>query len=109
MLAEYGYYTIFGEMDPSWFEITHLFDSPFYTVSYVTSATAALELGRMEDEQEGAGLEAWLQLLRTDRNQSFESFLQSAGIASPFEKGRIRECAEFLESQLSGGGMEYAA
>lgn len=109
VLAEYGYYTIFGEMDPSWFEITHLFDSPFYTVSYVTSATAALELGRMEDEEEGAGLEAWLQLLRTDRNQSFESFLQSAGIASPFEKGRIRECAEFLESQLSGGGMEYAA
>ena len=109
VLAEYGYYTIFGEMDPSWFEITHLFDSPFYTVSYVTSATAALELGRMEDEQEGAGLEAWLQLLRTDRNQSFESFLQSAGIASPFEKGRIRECAEFLESQLSGGSMEYAA
>ena len=109
VLAEYGYYTIFGEMDPSWFEITHLFDSPFYTVSYVTSATAALELGRMEDEEEGAGLEAWLQLLRTDRNQSFESFLQSAGIASPFEKGRIRECAEFLENQLSGGSMEYAA
>ena len=67
------------------------------------------EKDRMEDEEEGAGLEAWLQLLRTDRNQSFESFLQSAGIASPFEKGRIRECAEFLESQLSGGGMEYAA
>lgn len=109
VLADYGYYTIFGDMDPSWFEITHIFDSPFYTVSYVTSATAALELGRMEDEQEGAGLDAWLQLLHTDRNQSFESFLQSAGIASPFEKGRIRECAEFLESQLSGGSLDQAA
>lgn len=100
VLSDYGYPSIFGQADPTWFEVTHLFDAPFYTISYVTSATAALELGRMEQEQEGAGLAAWLQLLHTDRNQSFEDFLESAGIASPFEKGRIAACADFLAGEL---------
>lgn len=100
VLRSYGYPSIFGQADPTWFEVTHLFDAPFYTISYVTSATAALELGRMEEEQEGAGLKAWLYLLHTDRNQSFEDFLHSAGIASPFEKGRIAACADFLAGEL---------
>lgn len=100
VLSDYGYPSIFGQADPTWFEVTHLFDAPFYTISYVTSATAALELGRMEQEQEGAGLAAWLQLLHTDRNQSFEDFLESAGIASPFEQGRIAACADFLAGEL---------
>ena len=94
------YYSAFGEYDTTWFEVTHLFDAPFYTMSYVTSATAALELGRMETSQPGSGLEAWLKLVETDRNQSFESFLKEAGIASPFEQGRMQECGEFLKENL---------
>lgn len=100
VLEEYGYYSAFGEYDTTWFEVTHLFDAPFYTMSYVTSATAALELGRMETSQPGSGLEAWLKLVETDRNQSFESFLKEAGIASPFEQGRMQECGEFLKENL---------
>ena len=101
VLADYGYPSIFGQADPTWFEVTHLFDAPFYTISYVTSATAALELGQMEEKEQGAGLEAWLQLLHTSRDQSFADFLHTAGIASPFEKGRIAACADFLADELA--------
>lgn len=100
VLNEYGYYSIFGKQDPTWFEVTHLFDAPFYTMSYVTSVTAALELGKMEAESEGKGLQAWLKLLDSNRDQSFDVFLKEAGIASPFEKGRIEECGKFLQQNL---------
>lgn len=109
ILSEYGFYSIFGDYDPTWFEVTHLFDAPFYTMSYVTSATAAVELGRMEAEKEGAGFKAWMNLLKTDRNQSFEDFLKAAGIASPFDKGRIQECGEFLKKNLVKPGLKKAA
>lgn len=110
LLEEYGYQPLLGEgyADPSWFVVTHFFDAPFYTISYVTSATAALELGRIEVE-EGKGLESWLGMLKVDRNQSFEGFLNAAGIASPFEAGRIRECARFLSGQLTGQTSGKAA
>lgn len=109
VLNEYGLYSIFGDYDPTWFEVTHLFDAPFYTMSYVTSATAAVELGKMEAEKEGAGFKAWMNLLKTDRNQSFEDFLKAAGIASPFDKGRIQQCGEFLKKNLVPQGVRKAA
>ncbi len=109
VLQEYGYYSIFGEYDPTWFEVTHFFDAPFYTISYVTSATAALELGKMESEKGGVGLQAWLNMLTTNRDQSFEDFLNEAGIASPFENGRIEQCAEFLQQELLDGSVQNAA
>ena len=109
VLHEYGYYSIFGEYDPTWFEVTHFFDAPFYTISYVTSATAALELGKMESEEPGKGLQVWLNMLSTNRDQSFEDFLKESGIDSPFESGRIQQCAEFLEEKLIGEQMQIAA
>ena len=80
-------------------DVTHLYTNPMYIFSYVVSNDAAMQLYQLEQEQRGAGLELYEQNLTTQETY-FLAFLDSAGLESPFETGRIEAVKAVFESVL---------
>lgn len=83
----------------SYVGISHFFTQPLYTISYVVSNDAAFQLYQLEQQQQGAGLEIYLEHLDTEQ-EYFLPFLEEAGLDSPFEKGRIQKVRNTLEDAL---------
>jgi oligoendopeptidase F len=75
--------------------IGHYFTSPMYLISYVVSNDAALQLYQLELQQKGKGLACLESNLGTTHGQ-FLAFLDSAGLKSPFDTGRLTEVKELL-------------
>lgn len=80
-------------------DVTHFYTNPMYVFSYVVSNDAAMQLYQMEQAQSGAGLALYEQNLTTEESY-FLAFLDSAGLESPFEAGRIEAVKEVFESVL---------
>lgn len=80
--------------------IPHYFTNPMYVISYVVSNDAALQLYEMELQQEGKGL-ACLESNLTTAQAYFLSFLEEAGLQSPFEEGRLSQVRQLLQDRLS--------
>ena len=80
-------------------DVTHFYTNPMYVFSYVVSNDAAMQLYQMEQEQSGAGLALYEQNLTTEESY-FLAFLDSAGLESPFEAGRINAVKAVFESVL---------
>ena len=79
--------------------ITHFFTAPVYIISYVVSNDAALQVYQMELEQQGQGLACLEENLDTQET-GLMAFLQSAGLESPFEKGRMEKVARLFSDRL---------
>ena len=79
----------------SFVTIGHYFTSPMYLISYVVSNDAALQLYQLELQQKGKGLACLESNLGTTHGQ-FLAFLDSAGLKSPFDTGRLTEVKELL-------------
>ena len=84
-----------------WVDITHLFEQPFYVISYPVSACCALEIFARELDEPGAGLETYLRLADSVEIGIIAA-AQEAGLQSPLADGRVREVAEFLNNVLAG-------
>lgn len=95
LLVEYGYgdYTLADEngVDNSWFEYTHLFDAPFYTISYATSACAALQFWALSQDDHAGAVAAYLNLIKSDQNRPFQEMLAADGLRSPFDRELLVE------------------
>lgn len=85
--------------DTSFVSIPHFYISAQYVISYVVSNDAALQLYQMELQNPGSGLKCYMDNLSTEEDQLL-SFLQSAGLESPFSDGRITDVKETFESVL---------
>ena len=94
---EYG----LGELVDSrgYVNVTHLFTSPMYVISYVVSNDAAMQLYQMERRETGSGLQCYVQSLSTSQN-GFVAFLKEAGLESPFEAGHIKAVKELFQQIL---------
>ena len=97
MAQEYG----FGDYvdSRSYVNVTHLFTSPMYIVSYVVSNDAAMQLYQMELEETGSGLSCYTSNLATQQS-GFMAFVQEAGLTSPFEAGHIQSVKKLFEDIL---------
>ena len=105
VLAEYGYGAAvmpdaFGA-DNSWFSVTHVFDSPFYTISYVTSATAALQIWALGQDNWNSAVDTYLEMIRADQNQPFSSLLKEVGLKPPHDESVMKTIAEDFETVFS--------
>lgn len=100
--AEYGYAPEFpSEYLPYlWINISHLFEMPFYVISYCVSACAALELYSMELDERGSGLSAYLELMSAAAENDFISILNDADIPSPLLPSTIADIAATLRTLL---------
>ena len=83
----------------------HYFTNPMYIISYVVSNDAAFQLYQLEQAEEGSGLARYEAHLQSEESY-FLSFLESAGLESPFAPGRLREVKATFESALAGVGVE---
>ena len=98
----------YGYLDPgqedyyakSWVDITHLFESPFYVVSYCVSNCAAFELYELECEQAGSGLDYWNRMLPRDHDGFLETVTEQGGLSDPFAPESMREAADLLRLEL---------
>ena len=94
----YGFDSV-GFDDREFVAITHYFTSPLYVLSYVVSNDAALQLYQMERESIGSGLSCLEENLAT-QEYYFLSFLDSAGLTSPFAEGRLQSVRKLFEEIL---------
>ncbi len=84
--------------------IPHLYLYPFYVQSYAVSIAPALEIYFMEKENEGAGFEAYHELVdRTDEeNLTLLESLEKSGLTSPFKKDYLRTLANKIHNAILG-------
>ena len=84
-----------------WMEIPHIFEAPFYYISYATSALASLEIYSMEEEHGWeAAKDCYLELTTIDGYDQFRQTLKDAGLDDIFVKGTITELASSLADEL---------
>ena len=94
----YGFGSV-GYDDREFVTITHYYTSPLYILSYVVSNDAALQLYQMEQVSVGSGLSCFQENLTT-QEYYFLSFLNSAGLESPFAEGRLQSVRALFEEIL---------
>lgn len=91
VMKEFGIYS--EEYDEyyrlSWIDVEHLFEYPFYMISYVVSNDAAMQIFELEKEKAGTGVNTYEKLLDREKDETFLQMLERAGMRSPFDKGRI--------------------
>ncbi len=80
--------------------VTHFYESPLYIISYVVSNDAAFQIYEKERAQTGAGLQCFEENLATNQLYLL-SFLQEAGLTSPFVEGRLTQVRQTLEKVLT--------
>jgi oligoendopeptidase F len=82
----------------SWVDVPHLYDAPFYVISYCTSCDAALQFYELAEEDRDNAVETYYDLINWDIDQTFTENLQRAGLDSPFDEDSVKECAAAIES-----------
>lgn len=94
----YGFDSV-GFDDREFVAITHYFTNPLYILSYEVSNDAALQLYQMEQQSAGSGLACFEENLAT-QEYYFLSFLDAAGLESPFAEGRLEAVRKLFEEIL---------
>lgn len=100
---EYGLTDAYSNYDYSltWVGISHLFEAPFYVISYCVSDSAAFMLYNMELENPGSGLEMYFNLMDEAYEYDFLDLLESQGMDSPITANTIKAISETLGSRLN--------
>ena len=77
----------------------HFYILPMYTFSYTVSCDVAMQLYEMEQQEPGTGLSCYEKCLRTTKSQLL-SFVEEAGLRSPFAEGRVQEIRDLFTEEL---------
>ncbi len=92
-----------------WMDITHLFEYPFYVISYPVSLDVALQIYALELQQPGSGLEKYFEILPRDYD-SFLATVTNGGLKSPFAEGSTATVADVIGRTLGyRGALSEAA
>ena len=83
--AEYGIYLADDTYGYSWQYTSHHFVTPFYTISYVTSALASAELFTTSLSDYDKACDEYLRLMEIGTAQPFRATLKQAGMADVFQ------------------------
>ena len=77
--------------------LSHLFVAPVYMISYVVSNDLAMQIYQAELAKSGDGRQLFENNLATEES-SLMAFATTAGLADPFEKGRVAQLRETFEA-----------
>lgn len=90
-----------GYTDPyGWVDIHHHFETPFYYISYATSALSALELWVDSLENREKAVEIYSSLTQYCANADYRETLQTVGLSDPFEGDCVERIAKALYEEL---------
>lgn len=83
-----------------WFDVQHFFVAPYYMISYCVSNDLALQVYALEQQETGAGLEKYSDMLYSAAYATPLAFADDCGLTSPFAAGRVAQLAQFLKGEL---------
>ena len=98
LLEEYGVELDYAQYGV-WVDIPHLFENPFYVVSYSVSVPLALQIYELELEEPGRGARCFVELSESLIPGLMEA-AQLAGMEDPLSESSVRCTADFIRSQL---------
>lgn len=105
LYSEYFGYPLYYE----WVEIHHHFETPFYYISYATSAVSAFEIWELGQEDRSLALEAYRSISQNTINCGYLIPLSQAGLSNPFTSDLVKSLADTLyESYLAGSARDAA-
>lgn len=84
-----------------WVFVHHLIEYPYYMIGYAVSADVAVQLYELDIEEEGRGVEAYLDLIALAHQYDFFGNLSTVGLSHPFATGRSEEVAIFFDRELA--------
>lgn len=99
-------YQVFDWDTREWIAVTHLFEQPFYTISYVLSNDAAIQIYQMELEEPGSGLSLYCNLAKRWKAQSFQTFVEQSGLEQPLSEERLRSVARLMRDAITASPEE---
>ena len=104
LYQEYMGYPIYYE----WVDIHHHFETPFYYISYATSAASAFEIWELAQSDREAALTAYRSITQNTVNSGYLEPLKKAGLSNPFTSDMVKKVAEtindnYLERVKRGG------
>ena len=90
-----------GYSDPyGWVDIHHHFETPFYYISYATSALSALELWADSLEDRAKAVEIYGELTQYCANANYRETLEAVGLSDPFKSDCVQRIARTLYVEL---------
>lgn len=78
----------------SWCEISHLFETPCYYVSYLTSALSSLDLFTIAETDRHEAVETYMELTALPSYMPYCSAIEWVGLRDIFETGTARDIIE---------------
>ena len=88
-----------------WMDITHLYEYPFYVISYPVSLAVSMEIYGLELEESGKGLEKYFEIMPRDYDTFMET-VRAGGLDSPFAKGSMAAIADMIGDTLGYDGSD---
>ena len=82
-----------------WMDITHLFEYPFYVISYPVSLDVAMQIYVLEVEEEGKGLDKYFEMMPRDYDTFMETVTEN-GLQSPFAEGGLASIAQVIADTI---------
>lgn len=83
-----------NELYYEWVEIHHHFETPFYYISYATSAISALEIWAQSVDDRAKALSTYNQITQYTVNFKYRDALVGSGLKDPFTSDCVSEIAE---------------
>lgn len=83
-----------------WVDIHHHYETPFYYISYATSATSALEIWMMSISNRDAALQAYRNITQYTINTKYLKPLKASGLSNPFDSDLIKNIADQIKQQF---------
>ncbi len=91
-----------------WMDIIHLFEYPFYVISYPVSLDIAIQIYELELQQTGRGMDKFFEILPRDWD-TFMDTVVNGGLRSPFAEGAMRSTAGVIGDTLGYTGASSDA
>lgn len=92
LFSEYFGYPVYYE----WVEIHHHFETPFYYISYATSAVSAFEIWEIAQSDRSAALDSYRSVTQNTLNCGYLEPLSRAGLSNPFTSDMVQKLADTL-------------
>ena len=116
VMEDYGFDTSYrsaanGVVD-DWLLYDTLFESPFYTISYVSSATAAMQIWAASQDDWQAGVDIYQKMIHANQNQPYTQLLAEAGLTAPHARGTMAEIGALYRAEIKkdrASASKYAA
>ncbi|MBD5103185.1 MAG: M3 family oligoendopeptidase [Subdoligranulum sp.] len=90
-----------GYSDPyGWVDIHHHFETPFYYISYATSALSALELWVDSLEDREKAVEIYSALTQYCANVDYRETLEAVGLSDPFNSNCVERISDALIDEM---------